>query len=42
MTRPHIPRVEPAVTADEIRPELIRISCRGMLARGSRLGAWRC
>jgi hypothetical protein len=38
MTRPHIPRVKPAVTADEIRPELIRISRRGMLARGISLG----
>jgi hypothetical protein len=38
MTRPHVPRVKPAVTADEIRPELIRISRRGMLARGLSLG----
>src|SRR5216684_5465411 len=38
MTRPHIPRVKPAVTVDEIRPELIRISRRGMLARGLSLG----
>lgn len=38
MTRPHIPRVKPAVTADEIRPELVRISRRFMLARGLSLG----
>ena len=38
MTRPHIPRVRPAVTADEIRPELIRISRRFMLTRGLSLG----
>jgi hypothetical protein len=28
MTRPHIPRVKPAVTADEIRPELIHARTR--------------
>ena len=38
MTRPHIPRVRPAVTADEIRPELILISRRFMLTRGLSLG----
>jgi DMSO/TMAO reductase YedYZ molybdopterin-dependent catalytic subunit len=38
MTRPHIPRVKPAVTADEIRPELVRIGRRLMLARGLSLG----
>jgi DMSO/TMAO reductase YedYZ molybdopterin-dependent catalytic subunit len=38
MTRPHIPRVRPAVTADEIWPELILISRRFMLTRGLSLG----
>ena len=39
MSRPHTLRTKPAVTADEIRPELIRISRRRMLARGLSLGS---
>jgi DMSO/TMAO reductase YedYZ molybdopterin-dependent catalytic subunit len=39
MNGPHTPRVRPAVTADEIRPELTRIGRRHMLARGLSLGA---
>src|ERR1700682_5248008 len=38
MSRPHTLRTKPAVTADEIRPELIRIS-RRLLARGLSLGS---
>src|ERR1700692_3799563 len=38
MSRPHTRRVPPVVTVDEIRPELNRISRRGMLARGLSLG----
>ena len=38
MSRPHTLRTKPAVTADEIRPELTRIGRRGMLARGLSLG----
>ena len=38
MNRPHTLRTKPAVTADEIRPELIRISRRFMLTRGLSLG----
>jgi DMSO/TMAO reductase YedYZ molybdopterin-dependent catalytic subunit len=38
MTRPNIRRVTPAVTADEIQPEVIRLSRRGMLTRGFSLG----
>ena len=39
MSRPHALRTKPAVTADEIRPELVRISRRGLLARGLSLGS---
>src|SRR6478672_5833140 len=38
MSRPPTLRTKPAVTADEIRPELTRIGRRGMLARGLSLG----
>jgi DMSO/TMAO reductase YedYZ molybdopterin-dependent catalytic subunit len=39
VSRPHTLSTKPAVTADEIRPELIRISRRRMLARGLSLGS---
>ena len=39
MTRPHTQRTMPAVTMDEIRPELARISRRRMLVRGLSLGS---
>src|SRR5579862_9424827 len=38
MSIPHTARAKPAVTASEIRPELVRISRRSMLARGLSLG----
>ena len=38
MSRIREPRRKPAVTMDEIRPELIRISRRGLLTRGLSLG----
>jgi DMSO/TMAO reductase YedYZ molybdopterin-dependent catalytic subunit len=38
MSLPQTPRTKPAVTAGEIRPELMRISRRGMFARGLSLG----
>ena len=38
MSRVREPRRKPAVTMDEIRPELIRISRRGLLTRGLSLG----
>lgn len=38
MNLPRILRAKPAVTADEIRPELIRIGRRNALARGLSLG----
>jgi hypothetical protein len=38
VSRPRL-RTKPAVRADEIRPELIRISRRRMLARGLSLGS---
>ena len=39
MRRSQIPRVKPAVTDDEIRPELTRISRRNALLRGLSLGS---
>src|SRR5258708_20058106 len=39
MSRPHTVTTKPAVTSDEIRPELIGISRRRMLARGFSLGS---
>jgi hypothetical protein len=39
MSRSHTLRTKPVVTADEIRPDLIRISRRHMLARGLSLGS---
>ena len=38
MNRPHPPRRKPAVTMDEIRPELVRLSRRGIVTRGLSLG----
>src|SRR6201984_2230015 len=38
MSHPHTLRTKPAVTADEIRPELVRISRRRMLGKGLSLG----
>ena len=39
MSRARDPRRKPAVTMEEIRPELIRISRRGLVSRGLSLGA---
>ena len=39
MAHPRADRIQPAVTADEIRPELARISRRHTLARGLSLGS---
>ena len=38
MSRDHAPRPKPAVTLDEIRPELVRLSRRGLITRGLSLG----
>jgi DMSO/TMAO reductase YedYZ molybdopterin-dependent catalytic subunit len=38
VSRPRDPRRKPAVTLDEIRPELIRLSRRGLISRGLSLG----
>jgi len=40
MIGPSGPRRRAAVTLDEIRPELIRISRRGLVTRGLRWVAW--
>ena len=38
MSRTHGPRRKSAVTMDEIRPELARLSRRGLFTRGLSLG----